>query len=81
MSMARGPSRGSVSAFGYLATVLWNPVSKLGNVASLGLLSLTAMWIYFYVTKWLEMPETAYFERALARLNRKAKSPKEDEQE
>ncbi|MEQ1935550.1 MAG: lipid II flippase MurJ, partial [Fimbriimonadaceae bacterium] len=70
----------AAAAFGFFATVLWNPLSKLGNVASLGLLSLTAMWIYFYITKWLDMPETAYFERALTRLNRKSQPESEGEE-
>lgn len=59
------------AAFGYYASAVWNPVTKAGHVASLALLSLTSMWIYFFATRWLKMPETAYFERALARRNQK----------
>lgn len=57
--------------FGYFASMLWNPVSKISNVGSLGVLGLCAMWVYFFCTRFLKMPETAYFDRALDRLNRR----------
>ncbi len=55
----------------FYAMQLWNPTVKASQFASLGVIGLVSMWIYYGITRALGMPETRYFDRAMKRLNKK----------
>jgi putative peptidoglycan lipid II flippase len=44
---------------------------RLGEFAIFLVVATCAAWIYYFVTRSLKMPETDYFDRALAKLNRR----------
>jgi putative peptidoglycan lipid II flippase len=52
-------------------SIHWLTESFVGAVLVTGFGSLGAFWIYYGITRWLKMPETAYLERAAARVSRK----------
>lgn len=56
---------------GYGLMYVWNPQRKGMEILSLLLVGTVAMWVYYFVSKALKMPEAGYFERAMARLNRR----------
>lgn len=48
--------------------------SRVINALAFVVVSIGAMWVYYFVTRALGMPETAYFDRALSRLRRRGAS-------
>lgn len=60
----------ATGAAAYYAMEFWNPIGKASQFASLVTIGLLTMWLYYFVTRALGMPETKYFDRAMKRLNR-----------
>lgn len=58
-----------MGGFSYLAFRWWHPQGLVLVLAFLFIITL-AGWIYFFVTKSLNMPETDYLSRAMKRLDR-----------
>lgn len=56
-------------------------VPFLGNkfaALAIGLLfGIISLWVYYFITKFLQMPETAYLDRVAKRINRQKSEPKE----
>lgn len=62
-------------AFAYWGSHFWHPERKLTEFASLLVLGLLSVWVYYFATKVLGMQETAYFDRAMNRLGRRPAAP------
>ncbi len=60
------------------AGVLIRTLPDVGRIVVLGFSLLLAMWLYYFITKWLKMPETKYFDRAVAKLNKKQEPDPDD---
>ncbi|HEY0868473.1 MAG TPA: murein biosynthesis integral membrane protein MurJ [Fimbriimonas sp.] len=63
------------ATFGILSTPLGNLEGrgKLVSVLLLFLISVPGAWLYYFVTKWMGMPETKYVARAMDRINRRTR--------
>lgn len=48
---------------------LYEPHRKLLQVADLALIALIGAWVYFFLTRWMKMPETDYVSRIVDRMS------------
>lgn len=62
-------------AFAFWGSHFWHPERKLTEFASLIVLGLLSVWVYYFATKLLGMHEAAYFDRAMNRLQRRGPAP------
>jgi hypothetical protein len=51
----------------YFAATSWWPIGRGFQIGYFLLINLIAAWIYYFVTRALKMPETAYLDRVFAR--------------
>ncbi len=58
----------------HLWAMTGRPGGKIALLAGILLLAAVAGWVYYFAAKLLKMPETKYFDRAFARLNRRSKA-------
>jgi len=69
-----------MGAFSFAAFQALNLVgvshSRIATIIGLLFVITSAVWIYYYLTRAMKMPETNYFERAFARINRSKTAPK-----
>ena len=67
---------GSIGVAIVSGAVAWTPLSNRmwgHKFVTLGVTAITfcaAMWAYYYITKWLQMPETEYMDRVMKRFDR-----------
>ena len=62
-----------LAAVAYLGGMALHSPSRLIQFFGLILVSLTAIWAYYFAAKWMRMDETAFMDRVFARLQRKSK--------
>jgi putative peptidoglycan lipid II flippase len=60
-----------VGAISYFATAFMSKNHAVLNIVVLLGIGLVMLWLYYYITARLQMPESAYLRRAFARLERK----------
>ena len=49
---------------------------KIVTLAITAVTFCAAMWVYYFITKWLEMPECEYLDRVMNKINRNKQTPK-----
>lgn len=64
---------GVAAGLGYGAMWAWNPQGRGAEMLSLALIGTASLWVYYFITKTLKMPETGYIERAMKKLDRRSK--------
>lgn len=53
--------------FAFFAIKLLQPTERLAEFASLTIIGICALWVYYFIAKHLKMPESNYFSRAFRR--------------
>jgi putative peptidoglycan lipid II flippase len=59
--------------------IAWTPLAAVASASKINVLLFTgfgfllSMWAYYFITKALKMPETAYMDRAMTRINKFAR--------
>jgi putative peptidoglycan lipid II flippase len=58
-------------AVGYLLIGVFHPNTELARIVSLLLVGTVAAWVYYFATKLMKVPETAYVDKVMNRLSSK----------